>query len=195
MMQSSLVSRALALVPAIQRLSPRERLLIGSLGAIALVLIPLKAYDWQQSGSTEAQEAQLDLESARQAAQNGVALAINRQLAIQRKQVRNWAWTAPSLPIGRVLLENQVATLALQAGLKGLDVKSADTVENVGGLNFVELDVSAVFDWITLAKFLDGVGAMNKGVIISSISEPDDAPPKVQVVLRLPLVLTPGAER
>lgn len=181
--------RAWSLPTFIQRLSARERLLVASLGAIALVLLPLKALDWEQTGSTELTVAQVHLAGAQQAARGGQTLAFSKQILAQRRAIHSWAWMVPSRAVGRVLLENQIATLALQSGMTAPDVKTSDIVSTVGGLDFIRLDVSAPFDWLTLSKFLTALSDTKKGFLIDAISSSTDTSPKVRLVLRVPITV------
>ena len=180
-------ARNWSLPPAIQRLSGRERLLIGSLGMIALILLPLKAYDWQQTAAADVAGAQVDLAGAQQAARGGQGLQVVNQLSKQNRDIRAWSWIAPSRPVARVMLENSLATLGLKVGMPSIEVKSSDLIETVGGVDFVRLDVTAPFDWATTTKFLAELSKTNKGFILDSIAVPEETPPKAQMVLRLPI--------
>ena len=71
--------------------------------------------------------------------------------------------------------------------MKNPEVKSQDTVDSLGGLDFVPIEISAPLDWIPITKFLAAVGSTGKGVVVDAVSVPDENPPKVRIGLRLPL--------
>src|SRR3982751_947815 len=106
-----------ALSAQLARVSPRERRLLAILALAAVA----------------------DLDQARQAARSGRAGGVGGQMARQRQEIQAWSWQAPSAPIGRVLAQDRIAAIAAHAGLADAEVKGADKIEHVGGVDLVKI--------------------------------------------------------
>jgi hypothetical protein len=179
----------LALPTFIQNLNNRERLLIATLGLIGLILLPMKVYDWQQTAAATVAEEQSNLASARQMARSSTGLGFPALLAEKRSIIRSWTWIGPSPAVGRVLIESQISEMALKAGMTRVEVKSADSIRSVSGVDFVRLDITAPFDWMTLYKFITALVNSRKGFVIDSIAASDETPSRLHLILSVPLMI------
>jgi hypothetical protein len=172
----------------IARLSPRERLLLGSMALIALVLAPIKAFDLSQNATGRLADAQSRLETAKVGSGRS-SVMFERRVVAQGKEVQRWSWPEPSIPIAQVVLQQQLTTLAVEAKLQDLEVKATDEVPIAGGVRFVRMDVSARFDWLALTDFLKRVANLGKGVVLTSIATEGEGTVKVRMLLDLPVAL------
>lgn len=174
---------------AVARLTSRERLMALGLGAVALVLAPLQTYAWSQDAFTDYVAAHGELEAAQQAqfrSRTGSAISrVNTQI----ERIRAWSWRAPSAEIGRVMLEDQILTLATKAGLSGVSVKSSTDLIRIGDLNLTRVEMDAKLDWPRLNAFLAALHDTGKGVVVDTFQTTEDNPPQVQLVMALPLNL------
>jgi hypothetical protein len=177
------------LPPFIQNLNNRERLLIAALGLVGLILLPIKVYDWQQTTAATVAEEQSDLAGAKQMARSTTGLGFPSLLAENRLAIRSWSWMGPSPAVGRVLIESQISDMALKAGMTHVEVKSADLIQSIGGVDFVRLDIAGPFDWLTLYKFMAALANSKKGFVIDSIAASDETPSRLHLLLSVPLLV------
>jgi hypothetical protein len=189
----SVFTQKWALPAFVQRLSGRERLLIGSLAMVGLVLLPLKAYDWQQTAAANFAGDQADLLSARQIARGEATTKLLSDLRARRREVLSWSWAAPTPTIGRVLAENEISTLALKAGMTTVETVSINGAQYFGGVELVKVELNATFDWKSMSEFFSELSALNKGFVLESIAVSEGTPKKLRIVLRLPLASAIGS--
>lgn len=160
---------------------------------IALALVPIKAFDLSQSAFGRLTDAQSQLETARQNS-GQASSAFDRRIDTQFKAVERWSWTAPSVPVAQVMLQQQLVTLAAQAKMTDIEVKASDDSAAVGPVRFLRLELSAKFDWLTLSDFLRRVADGGKGFVLVSVATEGDAPlAKVRVVFDMPVTIKPQA--
>ena len=171
---------------AFQRLSARERLLVMLALMAALIMAPLKAYDWADHAQEGYLQAALDLAAARQSTASGHN-GLAGQLADTRSEIRGWSWMAPSASVGQVILQDEIAKLAKGAGMTEVDVRAIPGMDRVGGVDFVKVELTAAFSWPTLTHFLSDLAAPQKGFMVETMTIQGDAPARVRMVLRLPL--------
>lgn len=170
-------------------MKPRERLMLGGLVLLGLGGGAYYTYTMVSDARAADAQAQADLEIAR----SGSTGALAKQVKTQTDDVRAWAWAAETPAIGRVIMEDQLAGLALRAGLGGATVKASDKPELIGGMNFIDVSVEAPFSWSGLSGFLTGLEGLNKGFVINSVSVSDDVAPKLRIMVRMPLATTAPA--
>jgi type II secretory pathway component PulM len=167
------------------RMTPRERKLLAGLLLIGLIVAPIQAFSWMQDAEARYIEAHAGLEAARLGSRSGM----QAQLARQRQEVRDWSWQASSPSVGRVVVQDEVRKLAQDAGMTGVEIRSADKIETAGEVSLVRVEVAAPFDWTTFTAFLFELNSYGKGFLIDSLVLQDDEQPKVRIVLKLPLVV------
>jgi hypothetical protein len=182
-----------ALSAQLARVSPRERRLLAILALAAVVAAPVKAFDLYQSAQSRNIAAHADLDRALQAARSARAGGVGGQTARQRQEIQAWSWQAPSAPIGRVLAQDRIAAIATHAGLADAEVKGADKIEHVGGVDLVKVDVEAAFSWAGFSGLLAGLSETGKGFLVDSLTIDDAAKPRLKMSLKLPITAEPGA--
>lgn len=175
----------------IARMKPRERLMLGGMVLLMLGGGAYYAYTLVVDAKSADAQAQADLQTAR----SGSTGALAKQVKIQTDDVRSWTWVAETPAIGRVIMEDQLAGLALRAGMGGATVKASDKPELIGGVNFIDVSVEAPFSWSGLSGFLSGLEGLGKGFVVNSVSVSDDVAPKLRIVVRMPLATTPPSTR
>jgi hypothetical protein len=177
------------------RLSRRERLLAGALCVAAVVFAPVRAWDWYAAEAAELAEARADLQSARQL-QDVRSEQRAADLVVKRLQsIRALAWRSSSFWIGGVLIEQQLATIAQQAGITPADVKSADAPEVVGGLECVRIEISGPFTWAGFSGLLKGLSRLDKLVLLDTVTVDDTQRPNLRLVVLAPIAYGETAVR
>ncbi len=171
------------------RISARERKLLAGLALAALVVAPVKTFDWAQAAGERQVQAQQALDTALQAARGARGGGVQGQLAQQRKDIANWSWQAPSAPIGRVVAQDQITSIAIRAGMTGAEIKPADKIEKIGEVDFAKIEIDAPFAWPSFTAFLSGLAATGKGFMIDSLTVQDDVKPRLKLVLKLPIAV------
>ncbi len=152
------------------RLSTRERYLILGAAFVALTLAPLKAYDWDQAALAAYQGARADLDSQNEVLARSHTGYLRKQLESEYAAIDRWAWPAPSLAIGRVMIEEQVSNAAEHAGLMNALIKSNEVTQHAGDVDFISVDVSAPFTWTGVDQFLHALSAKGRAFQLQSIS-------------------------
>jgi hypothetical protein len=181
-----------ALSAQLARVSPRERRLLAILALAAVVAAPVKAFDIYQSAQSRNIAAHADLDQALQAARSARSGGVGGQTARQRQEIQAWSWQAPSAPIGRVLAQDRIAAIATHAGLADAEIKGADKIEHVGGIDLVKVDVDAAFSWAGFSGLLAGLAETGKGFLVDSLTIDDAAKPRLKMSLKLPMSAAPG---
>ena len=169
-------------------LSQRERLLVLSLGFIALTLAPLSAHGLAQGAQDTVSQARLTL-SEQSAIQNATSPAHARAVQASAAQIASWGWKAPSASVGRVLVEQQINTLAMAAGMTSIDLTADEKLTKVGPLAFARIQVNADFNWTTLSAFLRALTKTDKAILVRSIAVNGEMPLKVQLVFDAAITL------
>ena len=175
-----------ALSAQIARVNPRERRLLAILALAALVAAPLKAFDLYQSAQSRNIAAHADLDQALQTARSARAGGVGGQMARQRQEIQAWSWQAPSAPVGRVLAQDRIAAIATHAGLTDAEIKAADKIERVGGVDLVKVDVDAAFSWAGFSGLLAGLSETGKGFLVENLVIEDAVKPRLKMSLKLP---------
>ncbi len=169
-------------------LSQRERLLVLGLGSVALTLAPLSAYSLAQTAQDTVNQARLAV-SEQAAIQNTATPAQARAVQASAAQVAGWGWKAASPSVGRVLVEQQINTLAMASGMTAIDLTADEKLTAVGPLAFARIQVNADFNWTTLSAFLRALTKTNKAILVRSIAVNGEVPLKVQLVLDAAITL------
>jgi hypothetical protein len=181
-----------ALSAQLARISPRERRLLTILALAAVVAAPVKAFDLYQSAQARNLAARAELDQQLQAARSVRSGGVGGQMARQRQEIQAWSWAAPSAPVGRVIAQDRIAAIAGQAGLAEAEVKAADKIEHVGGVDLVKVDIDTPFTWSGFSRLLEGLSQTGKGFLVDSLSIEDAAKPRLKMSLKLPM--TAGAD-
>jgi hypothetical protein len=177
----------------VARVSPRERRLLAVLALAAAVAAPVKAFDYYQTAEARKLSARAELNSELQAARAIRADGVGGQLARQRQEIRAWSWQASSAPIGRVLAQDRIAAIAAHAGMStDTQIKAADKIEHIGGVDLVRVDIDAPFTWGSLSGLLSGLSATGKGFMVEALTIQDAPKPRLKMTLKLPMTATPG---
>lgn len=189
-MNVPVISKLKATIDAqVARMKPRERKLVVGLGLVALVIAPIKAFDMAQTALERNLQARSELEAARQLAKGARGGGVQGQIAKQQQEIRSWSWQAASPAIGRVIIQDQIATLAAEAGMREPDIRSAEKIEQVGDVSLVRIDVAAPFTWASYTAFLASLNRIQKGFLIDSMVLEDDDQPRIKITLKLPMVV------
>lgn len=169
------------------RLSRRERLLLGA-GALAVsILLPLKAHDWAEEKVVSYAASSDAARTARASgATNFPALEVraNRELA----RAGSWALRAKSVQVARVLLEEECLSAALKAGVSDANVHSAETIDKIGTLSFVNLEITGTFSWTALQGIFAGLSKARHAFILDGIEVPEGPRPRFRLELRAPVL-------
>lgn len=173
----------------VARMKPRERKLVIGLGLVALVIAPIKAFDMAQTALERNLQARGELDAARQTAKGARGGGVQAQLERQRQEIRGWSWQAASPAIGRVIIQDQIAGLAAEAGMREPDIRSAERIEQIGEVSLVRVDVAAPFTWASYTAFLASLNRIQKGFLIDSMVLEDDDQPRIKITLKLPMVV------
>ena len=160
---------------------------------VALTLAPLKAYDWDQAALVAYQNAWSDLNSQNEVMARSHTGYIRNKLDSEYAAIDRWAWPAPSLTIGRVMVEEQVSNAADRAGLLNAQIKSTDVSQHVGNVDFVSVDVSAPFTWTALDQFLHSLAAKGGAFQLQSIALELGNIPVVKLTIRAAIKAGPSA--
>jgi hypothetical protein len=169
-------------------LTQRERILVIGLALIALALAPMSAWELAQRGRETTEQSRLELVD-QTLRQHSVSRATLLEAQNTVAQTRGWGWKAKSPSVGLVLVEQQINSLAMRAGLTSIDIATNKRLTQLGALKFVRLQVNADFDWITLTQFLSLLGKTDKAIMVRSVSVTGDMPAKVQLVIDAALSL------
>jgi len=185
-----IVSQGANLKAYAQRLSVREQVLVGGLVLVALIMAPLKAYDWSQDQLTALINDKTTLASL-QAQDNGAQVRrMARQLSARQSEIKTWAWTSQSFAVARVVLESKLVAAAIQAGLVNPEVKSSPQPDVVSGINFIRVELTGAFTWTAFRIFMDSLTGLGKGFVVSSVEVQDDGTgPKFRFVALIPVVI------
>jgi hypothetical protein len=167
-------------------LTQRERLLVIAAGLAASIFVPLKAHDW-------ADERAIGYATASEAAQTAAASAATNYPALEVQashelaKARSWAVQGKSVPIARVLLEEECLSAALKAGVTDAEVHSSETVDHAGPLSFVNLEISGAFTWPTLQALVANLSKAGHLFIVEEIEAPDSPRPRFRLAVRVPI--------
>ncbi len=153
-----------------ERSTPRERYLLLALAAAGLLALPFLAQGWASGRVVDATADTARLQ-ALQAADDGARLR-TAALRVQALEDRVHAWSppAPSFATARVLVEQEVAVAAAQAGVTSLEVHAADAPDRLGPARFVRVEVSSSFSWASLAQLTRRLAAVRPGVVVERAS-------------------------
>ncbi len=169
------------------RTTSRERLLLAGLGLAGLAALPFAAHDWaaRRAAETAADAARLQtLVAADDAAR---LRGVEGRLAGLEARVRAWSPPAPSFPVARVLVEQEVALAAAQAGITGLDVHAEETPDAVGPARFVRVEVGCAFSWAKTAELVRRLAAVRPGYVVErAAAEGEGADARLRMVLLAP---------
>lgn len=168
------------------RVNPRERKLLTLLVFAALIVLLVETFGWMQAASARKLAAQTDLNQALQTLRQARGGAAGAQI----DEVKDWSWLATSAPVGRVIVQDRLGSLADAAGLVGVEIKSVDKIEHIGNLDFVRLDVSAPFAWPSFVAFLQGLASTNKGFVVDSLIIQDGDKAQMKMVLKMPILVS-----
>lgn len=169
------------------KVSARERRLLAVLGLGLLLAAPIKAFDLYQNAQARNLAARAALDAQLSQARTFSAGGVGGQLARERAQIRAWSWQAASAPVGRVIAQDRIAAIAAHAGMTDFEVKAADKIEHVGGVDLVKVDIEAPFSWRGLSFLLAGLGDTGKGFLVESLTIQDGAKPRLKMSLKLPM--------
>jgi hypothetical protein len=176
------------------KVSPRERRLLAVLALAAALAAPVKAFDYYQTAQSRQVEARAALNTELQAAKAARADGVGGQLARQRQEIRAWSWQASSAPVGRVLAQDRVAAIAARAGLTAdTEIKAADKIDHIGGMDLVRVDIDAPFTWAGLSGLLAGLSETGKGFMVEALTIQDAPKPRLKMTLKLPMMAEPSA--
>jgi hypothetical protein len=169
------------------RLTQRERLLLGA-GVLAVsILVPLKAHDWAEEKIVSYATATDAARTARASAETNypaVEVRANAELA----RAASWAMQAKSVQVARVLLEEECLSAALKAGVTDADVHSAETIDRVGTLSFVNLEITGTFSWTGLQGTFANLSKARHAFILDGVEVPDGPKPRFRLELRAPVL-------
>jgi hypothetical protein len=175
------------------KVSPRERRLLGVLALAIAVALPVKAFDYYQTAQARKLTARAELNTELQAARSVRADGVGGQLARQRQEIRAWSWQATSAPVGRVLAQDRIAAIAAHAGMAtDTQIKAADKIERIGGVDLVRVDIDAPFTWAGLSGLLVGLSETGKGFMVEALTIQDAPKPRLKMTLKLPMTAVPG---
>lgn len=178
----------------LRKATVRERLLLGGLALGLAIAAPLLAQGW--SAEQAAREAD-DVARLRQlqAASSGPALRLAQaRVSSLEARVRSWTPAAPSYAVSRVLVEQDAALAAAQAGFSALEVRAAETPDVVGGVSFVRVELSGSgFTWGRLGDFVRRIASARPGAVVErSATEGDPPDVRLRMVLLAPVRVTPA---
>jgi type II secretory pathway component PulM len=174
------------------RVSPRERRLLAVLGVIALFVGAFESFDLYQTAQARKIAARAALDSELQAAKAVRADGVGGQLTRQRQEIQAWSWQASSAPVGRVLAQDRIAALAAHAGMSAdTEIKAADKIEHVGGIDLVRVDIDAPFTWAGFSGLLSGLAGTGKAFMVDALTIQDAPKPRLKMTLKLPMTATP----
>ncbi len=170
-----MVFPSLGVSSRLQRLSPRERVLVGAACLVALVFAPLKALDWSQVEFQKLVEARASLSAAQAQGDPTQLRRVIKQVNDGMARLKAGAWDAPSFPVARVLVEQDVAVAAVKAGIVQPQVAASEQPEMIGPARFARVEVSGPFTWPTFAALLQRVSARGRRVIVDRAAVQDEA--------------------
>ena len=180
---------------ALSRISVRERRLLLVLLLAGLAIAPLMTFNMRRKAQDENVDAHAALTTARLNARRATGAGLAGQIEETKKDIQGWSYTAPSVPVGQVTVQNRMGEIAATAGLVGAETRAMPKVQPAGPVTFAPVEVIAPFSWSGLSGFLNGVSGTGKGFILDSVTLTEDKDPKLKVALRLPLVIeTPAPE-
>ncbi|HET9159600.1 MAG TPA: GspMb/PilO family protein [Caulobacteraceae bacterium] len=182
-----------ALSAQLARISPRERMLLGVLALVAVVVAPVMAFDFYQKAETRNVAAREDLSRQMLVLKSVGAAGAGGQAARQREEVRAWSWEAPSAPIARVLAQDRIAAIVASAGITDAEIRGLDKIETAGGVELVKVDIDVPFTWGNLSKLLSGLSETKKGFLVEAMTIQDAAKPRLKMTLKLPTTRPPPA--
>lgn len=171
-----------------QGLTQRERILVTGLALIASALAPLSSWGLVERLHEKVEQSRLELTELA-IRQRSISQDQWREVQNTTARIEGWAWTAKSVSVGQVLVEQQLNALAMAAGMTSIDISSNKDLTRVGNLSFVRLQVNADFNWTSFTRFMKALEKTNKAVIVRSVSVTGEVPSKVQLVLDLALNL------
>jgi hypothetical protein len=172
------------------RLTQRERLLLGAGALAVLILVPLKAHDWTEDKIVSYAAADDAARTARASAQTNYP-ALEVQAANELAHASSWALHAKSVQVARVLLEEECLSAALKAGVTDADVHSAETIDKAGQLSFVNLEITGTFSWTALQGIFANLSKAHHAFILDALEVPDGVKPKFRLELRAPVAADP----
>lgn len=175
-------------IVAVTRLTPRERMLIGAMAVVGMVLAPMWAFDRAQTALAHYSELQSQKDAQTSRAPS-TSSALTKRVDDQYRAMDRWAWAAPSVEVGQVMLQQSLSVMALEAGLKGVEVHSANGVKTVGRLQFVRVDLTAQFEWPAFTQFLQRLDQSGKGFQIHAIAVEKDRLSQLRLSIDFPLVV------
>jgi hypothetical protein len=168
------------------KLTRRERLLLGAAAIAVLILLPLKAHDWTDEKIIGYAAAVDAAQTARESATTNypqLEVQTNSELA----RARSWALQSNSISVARVLLEEECLSAALKAGVNDADVHSSETIAKAGPLSFVSLEITGTFSWTNLQGLVANLAKAHHALILDGIEVPDGPKPRFRLELRVPV--------
>ncbi len=174
------------LVEMFRRLTRREQLLMAPPARAPRTFIPVKARYWGD-------QKEQNYAAAREAEQSAAAAADTNYPALEARahneldKAVSWALPVKSVPIARVVLEEECLAAALKAGVPNAEVHSSETVDPAGPISFVKLEISGLFTWPALQALAAGLVEADHLFIIDGIEVPDGAKPRFRLDLRAPI--------
>ena len=168
------------------RLSRRERLLLAAGALAASVFVPLKAHDW-------ADEKALSYQAAADAARTAAASAATNYPALdvvasrELARARGWALQTRSVPVARVLLEEECQSAALKAGINDAEVRSAEAIDTAGPFSFVSIEITGSFTWPTFQALIANLVRQGHLYVVNEIEVPDGPKPRFRLQVRAPV--------
>jgi hypothetical protein len=182
-----------ALGAQLARVNPRERRMLAVLALVVGLAVPFKAFDYYQTAQGRKIEARAALDEQLQAARSVRADGVSGRVAQQRQEIRAWSWQASSAPVGRVLAQDRIAAIASHAGMTAdTEIKAADKIEHVGGIDLVRVDIDAPFTWGALSGLLAGLAETGKGFMVEALTIQDAPKPRLKMTLKLPMAPETG---
>ena len=174
---------------AFARVSPRERKLLAGLALIALILAPLKAFEMRQTALEDNRLVQEQVAAAKAAARRATGQGLGAQIERTQDEIRDWSWSAPSVAVGQVMAQNELAEMAAAGGLAAAQVSAVGKPVAAGAVTLVGIEIEAPFNWSGLSGFLGELSQSGKGFILEEVAMTEDKTPKLEILVRVPVSL------
>jgi hypothetical protein len=145
------------------RTTPRERLLLASLGVGALLYSLVSASEFRHRQEDMLAEALADRAQAHLARSSATRTAASAPDQMALEDMQSWGLAAANVSIAQVRIENRLLEAATAAELANAQITTDDDLVEVGPTQWLHAEVETDLNWTSTFAFLEEVGRMPSG--------------------------------
>jgi hypothetical protein len=179
------------LAARLQAATPRERMGLSLLAALAAIFMAFSAFEWAMNSGARAEAAALSRARAEAIAANAGERAFQEQVALAAGKVWRWSVVEQSAGVARAQASGALEALALGAGLGNVAVAAQTGDEPAPGeIGALTLTLNADFEWGSFVGFLRTLEASEISFSVEAVevTPAADRPATFEMRLRTPFL-------